>query len=347
MRISCRSIELVKRHPLAISRGTTARTRSLLVRVEQDGVEGWGEAAPVSIGWGSEDADSSARDLQRWAPLLEDCAPWEMQRVEARVDSSPGGRAARAALEMALHDWLGRRTGLPVWRLLGADLDRVPSTSLTVGILSPGEAARRARELQAAGARCLKIKMGSPKGIAADRAMLAAVRQAVGPDMALRVDANGGWCVRGCRRMIPWLAEQGVELVEQPLPAGQEARLREIGTDSPVPLFVDESCRTAEDAARLASLVHGVNLKLMKAGGIREGLRLIHTARAHGLRVMIGCMSESSLGISAAAALGAFADFLDLDSHLNLAPDPFCGLRWEEGRVLPSLDPGLGVVPAA
>lgn len=248
---------------------------------------------------------------------------------------------------MALHDWLGRRTGLPVWRLLGADLDRIPCTSLTIGILSPGEAARRAQELQAAGARCLKVKLGSPEGIAADRAMLAAVRQAVRPDMALRVDANGGWSARACERMLPWLADQGVELVEQPLPAGQEARLAEVRADSPVPLFADESCRTAEDAARLAGLVDGVNLKLMKAGGVREGLRLIHTARAHGLRVMIGCMSESSLGISAAAALGAFADFLDLDSHLNLAQDPFHGLRWEEGRVVPSLAPGLGVAPAA
>lgn len=143
--------------------------------------------------------------------------------------------------------------------------------------------------------------------------------------------------------MLSWLAERGVEFVEQPLLRGQEADLPALHRDAPLPLYVDESVRQARDIPPLAHAVDGVNLKLMKCGGLREALRIIHTARAHGLKVMIGCMSETSLAITAAAHLGPLVDALDLDSHLNLNPDPFIGATYADGRVIPTDAPGLGV----
>jgi len=159
----------------------------------------------------------------------------------------------------------------------------------------------------------------------------------------VRVDANGGWTVENALKMISWLAEYGVEFVEQPLILGQEEDLPYLFRESRLAIFADESCRFASDVPKLADRVHGINLKLMKCGGIHEGLRVIHAARAHGLKVMMGCMSESSLAIAASVHMSAFADHLDLDSHLNLNPDPFHGLTIENGRVLPGSLPGLGI----
>jgi muconate cycloisomerase len=173
--------------------------------------------------------------------------------------------------------------------------------------------------------------------------MLSDVREAAPSSVVLRVDANGGWNLDDARRMIAWLADRNVEFVEQPLALGQEEDLPALYENSPLPIFADESCRVSADIPRLADRVHGINLKLMKSGGIREGLRAIHTARACGLKVMMGCMSESSLAIAASAHISAFADYLDLDSHLNLNPDPCAGLTIEDGRVLPGPLPGLGI----
>jgi muconate cycloisomerase len=267
-----------------------------------------------------------------------------MQRVEGVWNSLGGAKSARAALDFALHDWLGKRAGMPTFQMLGGSTDAIVPTSLTVGINPPEIARERTLDLMhRLSPRRLKIKLGNPEGIDADRSMFEAVRSAAPPGISLRVDANGGWTVDSARIMIRWLAERGVEYVEQPLPLGQEEDLPALFRDSPLPLFADESCRMADDVPKLADRVHGINLKLMKAGGIREGLRVIHAARAHGLMVMMGCMSESSLAISASVALSPYADYLDLDSHLNLSPDHFTGLTWVDGLVLPSDQPGLGV----
>jgi len=343
MQIRIQNLTLTKKHPLTISRGTSSFTEGLLIEVEHDGITGLGEMAPVNIGDGPETAESARADFDRWIPSLEQLAPWAMQKVESALEDSGGGRAARAALDFALYDWLGKKAGLPVYALLGGDPARIQPTTLTVGINPPEVARERARELLECGALKLKIKLGNPEGIEADRAMFEAVRQVATPGIGLRVDANGGWTVDSARPMIAWLAQRGVEYVEQPLPLGQEADLPLLFHYSPIPIFADESCRTSADVPRLADRVHGINLKLMKAGGIREGLRVIHTARAHGLQVMMGCMSESSLAIAASVHLSPFADHLDLDSHLNLAPDPCCGLEWVDGRVLPGEGPGLGI----
>jgi len=344
MQIRVSPLRLNKRYPLTISRGTSAGSDNLLVEVTHDGITGLGEMAPVNIGHGEEGAAEMAAALESWGGLLADVAPWEMQKVEEWLGPVAGFGAARAALDMALHDWVGKRTGMPVYAMLGTDPARIVPTSITVGINAPDVVRERVPELLARlKPRYLKVKLGSPQGVEADKGMFEVVRELTPPEVGLRVDANGGWSVDTAVTMCQWLFERDVDYVEQPLPVGQEEDLHAVRSGSFIPLFADESCRFACDVPKLSGLVDGVNLKLMKSGGIREGLRVIHTARAHGLKVMMGCMSESSLAIAASVHLSPLADCLDLDSHLNLLPDPCRGLSWEDGRVLPSDAPGLGV----
>jgi L-alanine-DL-glutamate epimerase-like enolase superfamily enzyme len=352
MQITLRRFAVTKRYALTISRGTSAGSENLLVTVEQEGITGIGEMAPTSGGAVAETADTAEAALKSWSGPLASLAPWEMQRIERTLGGkNVRDRAALAALDMALHDWTGKRLGAPVWRLFGLDLTGIVPTSVTIGINPPEVIRERVPEVLArTGAHRVKVKLGSPEGIEADRALFAAAQAAVpaeiqqrqGP-IAWQVDANGGWSVEDARAMVRWLAKRGVEFVEQPLPRGQEADLSAVSRDSPLPIFVDESVYVASDIPPLASHIHGVNLKLMKCGGLREALRILHTARAHGLQVMMGCMSESSLAITAAAHLSPLADALDLDSHLNLRPDPFAGAALQEGRIVPGDAPGLGV----
>jgi L-alanine-DL-glutamate epimerase-like enolase superfamily enzyme len=331
-----------KRYPLTISRGTSTGTENLLVEVAAEGVTGRGEMSPAIAS--GETAEIAEADVSRWAAALSDGSPWEMQRIEDVLDEAGGGNAARAALDIALHDWRGQRLGQPLWKLWGLERSRIVPTSLTLGISSPEQVRERIPEILArTGAKILKIKLGSPDGPEADQAMFAVCQEAAPPSIAWRVDANGGWDVPAARAMLLWLAERGVEFVEQPLERGREAELPALYRDSPLPLYADESVRVAADVPPLADRVHGVNLKLMKCGGLAEAWRIVHTARACGLRVMFGCMSESTLAITAAAHLSPLADALDLDSHLNLVDDPFTGAGLREGRVVPNDLPGLGV----
>lgn len=346
MQIQIHPLPLVKRHPLTISRGTAASSDNLLVTVEDEGIIGFGEFSPVSMGRVPETVTAAEAKLTLIAPLLEDIRPWEFQRVEQIVTEIDMGEAAFCGLELALHDWLGKKLGMPVYRLVGANLSRIVPTSVTIGINPPEVVRERVAELTARLApKSVKIKLGSPQGTDHDCAIFAAVQETAPASVLLRVDANGGWkTVETASRMMQWLAERGVEYVEQPLAKGQEEELLALFKDRPLPIYADESCRIAADVVRLADRVDGVNLKLMKAGGIREGLRVIHMARAHGLGVMMGCMSESELAIAGSVAISSFADHLDLDSHLNLLHPPFAGLQWNNGRVLPGDGNGLGVI---
>ncbi len=332
-----------KRFPLTISRGTTAQTTNVWLRVEQDGIEGWGEASPFSLGNHRQSTETIRDALQQVERELQAFHPLERQQIELVLREAHLPSAARAALDVALHDWLGKRVGLPLWRLWGLDVNRIVPTSVTIGINSPSAARARVRDwLQYKDVRVLKVKLGSPAGIAADQAMLMAVREEA-PAPALYVDANGGWNLSEAIAMCNWLASVGVKYVEQPLPQGEEKNLLELKDRSPLPIFVDESCLTSCDIPQLANRVHGINIKLMKAGGLTEVMRMVHTARAYGLQVMFGCYSDSSLSNTALAHLSPLADYLDLDSHLNLIDDPFTGALLQEGRVLPNDLPGLGV----
>jgi L-alanine-DL-glutamate epimerase-like enolase superfamily enzyme len=248
-----------------------------------------------------------------------------------------GEPAAEAAIDMALCDLAGKKLGVPLYELMGLDARQTPVTSFTIGMDTPEVV--EAKVVEAGGYEVLKIKMGSDE----DRQILEAVRAVT--DRPLRVDANEGWTLEGARARLEWLESMGVELVEQPLPAGQLEEMRELRRVSPLPLFADESVYRAADIPRLAGAFDGINIKLMKCGGLAEARRMIAVARAHGMQVMLGCMIESSLAITAAAHLSPLVDFADLDGNLLIANDPFVGVTVKDGRLVLPEGPGLGVRP--
>ncbi|MBD2578753.1 dipeptide epimerase [Oscillatoria sp. FACHB-1406] len=333
-----------KRFPLTISRGTTAENTNLWLRAREDGIEGWGEASPFSVRQGVLPSTAAlVEEVNAIAPLLASYHPLQHQDIEEQLHRERVSSATRAAIDTALHDWLGKRANLPLWKLWGLNRDRIVPISVTIGISSPEAARQRVRQWQDfMGAKILKIKLGSPEGLERDRAMFLAVRDEA-PDAELTVDANGGWTLAEALQMSEWLAEWGVKYLEQPLPVGAEAQLSELLATSPLPIFVDESCFHCQDIPHLAHCTSGVNLKLMKTGGLSETLRAIHTAKACGLQLMYGCYSDSSLANTAMSHLSPLADFLDLDSHLNLLDDPFIGAQLQDGRLVPNDLPGLGV----
>lgn len=344
MQLTVEPFTVRKRIPLTIARGTTAQTTNLWLRLAAEGIEGWGEASPFSVR--VEKAQTSAQMLQEvknLAPQLQRFHPLQRQQIGELLDAAQISSSLRAAIDTALHDWLGKRAGLPLWQLWGLERDRIVPTSLTVGISSPQKARERVQAWQAVTEiRRLKVKLGAPAGIEADRAMFAAVQQEA-PSAQISVDANGGWDLEDAITMCHWLQEQGVEYVEQPLPVGAEAQLLKLSARSPLPIFVDESCFTSRDIPRLCDRVAGINIKLMKAGGLSEVMNLVQTARACGLQVMYGCYSDSILANTAMAHLAPLADYLDLDSHLNLVDDPFNGAVLQQGCLQPNDLPGLGV----
>lgn len=341
MQIDIETFTVNKRFPLTISRGTTAQTTNIWVKVEQDGIIGWGEASPFSLGNHRQSTETLQTALQQIAPQLSKFHPLQRQQIFQLLSQIPS--SAQAAIDMALHDWLGKQVGLPLWQLWGLDCDRIVPTSVTIGINTPEKAQARVNDwLQFADIRVLKVKLGSTEGIAADKAMLLAVKEQA-PAQEIFVDANGGWNSDDAATMCNWLADLGVKYVEQPLARGEESKLADLKKRSPLPIFVDESCMNSADIPLLANYIDGINIKLMKAGGLSEMMRIIHTARACGLQIMFGCYSDSTLANTAATHLSPLADYLDLDSHLNLTNDPFSGAIMQAGKVLPNNKPGLGV----
>lgn len=346
MKINVLPFTIRKRFALTISRGTTAFTENIWVRIEHEGIEGWGEASPFSTGGTCQTTATILAALKEIAPVLEKFHPCERQQIEQILTEIPQfPSAARAAIDTALHDWLGKKVGLPLWRMWGLNRSRITPTSLTVGINTPEGARKRVRDwAQVTDVQFLKVKLGSPDGIEADCAMMEAVIAEAPANTKFSVDANGGWNLEEAARMCQWLGERNIIYIEQPLPPGEEEYLPALKAHSPLPIFVDESCFTSRDIPYLAERVSGINIKLMKAGGLSEVIRTIHTARACGLSVMFGCYSDSSLANTAMAQLAPLADYLDLDSHLNLLDDPFTGATLENGCLLPNDLPGLGVI---
>jgi L-alanine-DL-glutamate epimerase-like enolase superfamily enzyme len=303
------------------------------VELRHEGVSGFGEAAPIARY--DESAGSALAFLEQAAPLLGD-DPFAFEAIEARLRELPGEQAARAAIDGALHDLCGKLAGRPVWQLLGVERPG-PPTSWTIWLGDPDDMARRAEQVQGRFRR-LKLKLGARDGNDVDR--VRAVRSV--SDVPLQVDVNEYWALEEALDALPRLAELGVEYCEQPLPAGDPGG-PELKRRSPIPVYVDEDCHTLADVAACAERAHGINVKLAKSGGIREGLRMVHAARALGLHVMVGCMIESGLGIAAGCVVASLCDHVDLDGNLLLAEDPWPGVELVDGIQLPSTAPGLGV----
>ncbi len=335
MDVAVRIVSLPLRETFTIARESQEVAELAQVSIAHEGETGWGEAAPIER-YG-ESAQSAAAYLEANASALGD-DPFALEEIMARLP--PEEHAARAAFDAALHDLQGKLTGLPVWRLLGLPRQG-PPTSWTVWLGDPDDMARRAEQVRGRFRR-LKLKLGGRDGLDVER--VRAVRGVA--DVPLQVDVNEYWSLDEALEAIPQLAELGVEYVEQPLPAGDEAG-PELKRRSDLPVYVDEDCHTLGDVARCAERAHGVNLKLAKSGGIREAVKMAHAARALGLGVMLGCMVETGLGIAAAAQVASLCDHVDLDGNLLLAEDPWPGVAFVDGVQTASTAPGLGVAERA
>ena len=332
--------------PYAIAHGSYDRAENVFLRLVPDkGAPGYGCAAP-DPGVSGETADDVLAALSAAEPLLAGADPLARNRVLARLTPALGGRpSARAAIDMALHDLLGKAAGLPLWRLLGGYRARM-RTSVTVGILPEAETVERARARVAEGFRCLKLKGGLDPEVDVER--VRAVRAAVGPRIELRFDANQGYSVEQAVRFVEATRAARVALLEQPTPSGEPALLGRVSRAVAIPVMADESLLSLRDAFRLArkDLVDMVNVKLMKVGGLTDALATDSVARSAGLEVMVGCGDESALAIAAGLAFALARPnvaYADLDGHLDLIGDPAAAAVTLRGGVLhPSPKPGLG-----
>jgi L-alanine-DL-glutamate epimerase-like enolase superfamily enzyme len=334
IRMEAEVLNLRTRHPFIIARGGQSDYRTIWVRLtDADGVEGWGEAAPARI-YG-ESTETVLAALQAYAEHLPSDA-FQLEETERRWEKLLAlNPSARCALSSALHDLAGKKLGVPVYRMWGLDAAKAPRSTFTIGI----DTAEKIREkvLEAEQYPILKIKLGSDR----DLEILKAIRSAT--DKELRVDANTGWSAKQAIRMLPVLEEFGVTVLEQPLPAGDLDGLAAVRRASRIPLIADESCLVAADIPRLVGVVDGINIKLAKCGSLREALRMIAIARAHHLMVMVGCMIESSIAITAAAHFTPLVDIVDLDGAALLSNDPFNGATIDGGQVRLPSGPGLGL----
>jgi len=344
MKLTAETFTVHKKFALQISRGITAKTTNIWLRIQQDGIEGWGEASPFSIDrYKPKDTSSLLAELNQLMPLIESFHPLQRQDISQKLTELNISTSVKAALDMALYDWLGKKVKLPLWQIWGLSCDRIVPISVTIGISTPEAAVKRLKDWKnTLDVKMIKLKLGSSRGLETDQAMVKAIRQ-VAPQTKLMVDANGGWSFDDAIKMSTWLATQQVEYIEQPLPITQDHQLLDLSKRSPLPIFVDESCFNSKDIPRLANSVAGVNLKIMKTGGLTEAMQSIQVAKACNLKVMFGCYSDSTLANTAMLHLAPWADYLDLDSHLNLTDDPFQGALIDSGRLLPNNQPGLGV----
>jgi L-alanine-DL-glutamate epimerase-like enolase superfamily enzyme len=337
MQLTWEPITLNLRTTFRITHGASDQRFNVLVHIGEPGgdpaLSGVGEAAGVHY-HGENQAGMieylQTIDARQWDPFL-------LEDVLSGLP--PGPRGARAGIDLALHDLLGKQLGQPLYRILGLDPAKAPQTSFTVGIDAPSVMAERARQ---SGMPIIKVKLGGEN----DEATVSAIRQA-NPECRLRVDANTAWSREQAAELIPRLAAYDLEFVEQPLAIGDIDGLRWLRQQSlGAPIFADENIKTSRDVAAHAGAVDGVVIKLAKSSGVREALRAIHVARALDMQIMIGCMVESSVAVSAAAHISPLCDYADLDGPLLVANDPYRGVQYQGAQlILPDL-PGLGVTRA-
>ena len=340
MIIKFHKVNLKKKFPLQISRGIHSESQNVFIELIEDGITAWGESAPGK----TEGASSAIQVEESLVKLIEEgiegLSIYDVYQKGKELKTPP---CALAALDIALWDLKAKKANLQLNDLLGIPKPSTP-TSITVGI-NPPEVVKERVELilKNEQVRALKIKLGSPNGIDYDKEIYSQVLESTkSSKISIRVDANGGWALDDAKEMIKWLSERNAEYIEQPLSEGNEDQLKFLFKGRSLPIFVDESCRFSEDIPRLANFVDGVNLKLMKCGGITEALRILNTARSFGLKTMIGCMSESSVSISAGASLTGIIDYVDLDSHYNLSPDPSSGAVMINGITMTNNGNGHG-----
>lgn len=316
-----------------IARGERSSAPLVFTRISFEGIDGFGEASmPPLYG----ESHASAKEFLGKVDLSRFNDPFQTETILSYVDSiAPGNKAAKAAVDIALHDLIGKLAGKPVHTLFGLPYKEHP-TSMTIGIDTPEKMAQKATTYK--DFKYLKIKLGTNY----DKDIISAIRQVT--DQPFFIDANQGWADKHqALDQVQWLSEQNTIFVEQPMATDKKDELQWLTSRSPVTIIGDEGVQRLEDLKEAAGIYNGINIKLMKCTGLREGFKMAITAKALGMKVMLGCMSETSCAISAASHLGALADWVDLDGNLDAVNDPFQGHFVKQGLLLPTGLPGIGL----
>ena len=336
MHLSFFPYELQLQHTFTVASYSRTTTPDVQVEIEYDGYVGYGEASmPPYLG---HTVESVCAFLQK-VKLEQFSDPFQMEDILVYVDGlSEGDAPAKAAVDIALHDLVGKLIGQPWWRLWGLDAAKAPSTTFTIGIDTPEVV--REKTLECADRfNILKVKVG----LDSDEEMIRTIRSVT--DLPLAVDANQGWQDRQkALDEIFWLKEQGVVMVEQPMSVDRLDDIAWITERSPLPIFADESIQRLRDIPAIKGAFTGINIKLMKCTGMREAWKMLNYGRAEGMRVMIGCMTETSCACTAAAQLSPAVDFADLDGNLLISNDRFEGMIVRDGRMILPDRPGLGLI---
>jgi L-alanine-DL-glutamate epimerase-like enolase superfamily enzyme len=334
LKLDISTLDLPLVHPFTIARGTEYAGHTAVFRLHWNGIEGLGESAPIER-YG--ESVESVMQYYRDHPVRGD-DPYLLEDLIA-PQIPP---AARCGLDLALHDLIGKDCGRPLYQLLGLDPRKTPLTSFTIGI---GEREETMQKLRDVGDHpVLKVKLGL--GSAREEVeTIAAIRSKY--TGAIRIDANEGWTAEQAVEVLAELQRYDVEFCEQPIPAGHPEQLRYIRERSRIPIVTDEDSLSAADLPALYGCVDGINVKIAKTGGIRGALAMIHTARAMGLKIMLGCMVESQISASAAAQLSPLVDWADLDAPFLTKDDPFDGITYRDGKIVLPDGPGLGVTEKA
>ncbi|MBI3193027.1 MAG: dipeptide epimerase [Ignavibacteriae bacterium] len=322
-------------HTFTISRSSKDVEPCVIVELEHDGIIGYGEAAPSErYGETAETVMNFLRNIN----LQQFDEPFQLDAILTYVNNlAPGNTSAKAAIDISLHDWIGKKLNIPLWKLWGLNKEKTPLTSFTIGIDSLDVIEKKVREAEPY--PILKIKVG----VANDEEIIKTIRKVT--NKVIRVDANEGWKIKELARdKILWLEEQGVEFIEQPMPASHLDDTAWLRGQVHIPIIADESVVSLHDIPKLYGAFDGINIKLMKCTGLREAMRMIHTAKAANMKVMLGCMIESSVAISAAVQLSPMVDYADLDGNILISNDPFSGVKVVNGKLVLNDLPGLGVL---
>lgn len=336
MKMTFKPYDLKLKHVFTVATYSRTTTPDVQVEIEYDGVTGYGEASmPPYLG---ESVESVMNFLQK-VNLEQFNDPFRLEDILAYVDGiMPGNCAAKASVDIALHDLVGKLLGAPWYKIWGLDKSKAPSTTYTIGIDTAEVVKEKTKEV-AGQFNILKVKLGRDN----DKEMINAIRSV--SNLPIAVDANQGWTDKHYAiDMIHWLKEQGIVMVEQPMPKTQLDDIAWVTGQSPLPIFADESLQRLSDVAKLKDAFTGINIKLMKCTGMREAWKMVTLARALGMKVMVGCMTETSCAVSAAAQFSPAVDFADLDGNLLIANDCFKGMEVVKGKITLNDIPGIGVV---
>ena len=336
--LTTKIVRLNLQHTWTTTMSSSQYRDTLHTTFTRSGITGHGEGAPI-VRY-HEDAATAQKAVESVRDLLLSADPMQFSKTMAEVFKRvPGEWAGKASIDIALMDWVGKKLGIPLYSYFGLDAKDAPLTTFSIGIDTPEITKQKTRE--AADYPVLKVKVG----LATDEPTIEAVRSVT--KKPLRVDANEGWKDKEeAVRKINWLEKQGVEFIEQPLPAEMIEETRWIRSRVHIPIIADEACQRASDIPKLKDAFDGINVKLDKSGGMLEAYRMIGLARALGMKTMLGCMVSSSVSVTAAAHLSPLVDYADLDGNLLISNDPFHGVRVEKGRLILPTKPGLGLTPA-